>query len=841
MRHVTLPETTGILNTPNCNYDGGDCCAYSCRKGSAVGNETINLDEIYKWTNDSTVIAELLASEYGANNTIDYSYSCASASFVCLDPAAVNASLTCDAVAVPTTDTNKNASCGNFELDPRYGDGFCDPDLNYQECNYDGGDCCGRTCRVSRLIPGSCSPASLQNCRDPTIGNRALAYINPPKVFRECHPFIYDNGLRNVRLITKVNAAISVCDQRDIDVTEVGDFYTSGTCPGNFTIRQVWRITDTNTSATGEQEQLITVSATEVTPYNPRPIALWRWDGETSSLDNRRYSLGLLQSSPFFDFTEQSFCTGSFSLAFVSCVNRVAGSASQCVYDAVTGELALISAQDGDLWQVNVQRTDTCGLTSVVSSPILLSGSHNDTMPATINVDGTEYIPMDTSVCRHNTVTAQLPSPENKLVQSHAQVCTQVVAEALPAPKFYATNVTGSQTLPSVHVCLRATRQPSQCAGSATSGRLRAFFFDTRDFGVEDPGEIGVIDSTIKVATACLSSSSAGTDTLSSCSSWRVRNNGDADLRQYNLAFEVDATSFVSVSGETDVGCFFLQAANITAPTVAWEVGLVYSHVNGNAATTSTMVGHVCAADPVPIPTLVNMERNVVSTRIPSSTTDGSDALACIAIDPPILIDSTTVSMCFATTTQYPGCASSTGAGRLDRIFLDSAPFGVSDPDLLNFESGPLVDILRPYCTRHQGNVSHLSLICGSHEVRDPPPVRGASVTVALPISNVMWQSSNQHLGCFYVTNPDLYGRDFSSTQFQNWPFAFYFSRLENNGYNATGAASMGGMAFSDPLPADAPSTATSCESNDVTIRVPQGDKQGNTSQVSKHRMKNPF
>jgi hypothetical protein len=779
-----------------------------------------------------------LSSEYGSNiNSIDYSYSCASASFVCLDPAATNASLTCDAVAVPTVDTYKNASCGNFELDPRYGDGFCDADLNYQECNYDGGDCCDRTCRVNRFVPGGCSPSSLLNCRDPKIGNRELAYINPPKVNRECRPFVYDNGLPNVRLITKVNAAITVCDQRDISVTEVGEFFAPGACPGNFTIRRVWRITDTNTSTSSEQEQLITVSATVPLPDNPRPISLWRRSGGSSSLDGGRYSLGLLRSSPFFDFINPDACTGSIQLAFVSCENVATGSSSRCVYNTGTDELAIITPTSGDLWQVKVRLTDECGLTSIYSSPVVVSSTNNDAAPSSVTVSGTIYPSLDTSICQNSVISSQLPSPKNKLLGLRAQVCTQIFAEALPTPASYTTTLDGLQRPSTVQICLRVTRQPSQCTASAAAGRLRAFFLDTRDFGINNPGDVGVINSTMALGRSCSSISSTGAGNLSSCSGWYVKDDVSDDFGEYNLAFEVAGSSFDSVTGEADLGCFFLQAANITAPTAGWEVGLVYSNVDGNVATTSTMVGQVCATDPSPIPPLVNVERNVISTRIPASTIDGSDDIVCIAIDSPRIIDPSTASICLSTTTQYPGCASSTRAGRLDRILLESTRFGVADPDALTFESGPSIRLSRPYCTRHPVNANQLSLDCSAQGLRDPPLIKGASVTVALPVFNVTWQSSDQPLGCFYATSPDLYSsqtQNFSSSQFKDWAFAFQFSRFAGGSYNATGTAYMGGVAFSDPVPADAPSTATTCPRNELTIRVPQGDDQDNTRQVKK-------
>lgn len=167
----------GLLNTPNCGYDvssrgrlwvgsslfqltisssnvppsssvfpqGGDCCAQTCKPGGAVpaltASDLNDLSEILKYTNDTQVIAAISQPIKGIEDfTITYTYGCSPFSFDCRDPAVLSQPLNCSAPKPPTpeVETYLNASCGNYELDPAYGDGFCDARLNFFECNYDG-------------------------------------------------------------------------------------------------------------------------------------------------------------------------------------------------------------------------------------------------------------------------------------------------------------------------------------------------------------------------------------------------------------------------------------------------------------------------------------------------------------------------------------------------------------------------------------------------------------------------------------------------------------------------------------------------------------------------------
>ena len=462
-------------------------------------------------------------------------------------------------------------------------------------------------------------------------------------------------------------------------------------------------------------------------------------------------------------------------------------------------------------------------------------------------------------LCKHSVIATQLPSSENRLLGVTAQVCTELEAQAVP--NVYTT--TFYPQPPQVRICLATTRDRVQCGNSAQSGRLRAVFLDTREFGVEDPASVTAINSTIKVMRdSCVGGPGSN---VSDCRGWNVAGGPGAKPLPYgyNLAFEVARTSFDAADGEAELGCFLVQAINITVPPEAWKVGLVYSDVNGNSSTKAVMVGRVCADDP-PAISVPNTDLNVISHRVPSTAAAGStDGLVCVAVYPPVAVDPSTTAICLATTTEYPGCVTSATSGRLDWVFMDSTRLGLSDPDAFSFESGPANNTLnpelllfkdipgnstglrirRPYCARDPVTGRNASLDClGVGGAFDPPLVKGSLLTVGLPIRNVTWQSANQELGCLYVTSPDLYtsAHTLSSTRFTDWAMAFRFSELDGIGVSrrrrqlasGSGFAYIAGATFPDPTPSDAPSTDSSCARSSVTLRVPQGDDQGNTTQV---------
>ena len=88
-------------NTPECNFDNGDCC-----------QETCNFD-----------------TNYGCSNEASQGYG--PFGYFCLNP-------DLDEYIDPEECTVPDRT--------RLGDGRCDPDYNTAECNWDGGDCCEESC-----------------------------------------------------------------------------------------------------------------------------------------------------------------------------------------------------------------------------------------------------------------------------------------------------------------------------------------------------------------------------------------------------------------------------------------------------------------------------------------------------------------------------------------------------------------------------------------------------------------------------------------------------------------------------------------------------------------------
>lgn len=619
-------------------------------------------------------------------------------------------------------------------------------------------------------------------------------------------------------------------------------------CPGNFTFKRLWNVIDTKTGIGRRHEQLIYISNTQQPVHTPRPICLWRPQRYNASL-SPQYSLGTVQSSPFFNFGKPDICSVSVKVDFLGCVSMRKGStsATECLYDAAKDLLTLTALEDGDVWNVTARVTDSCGNTNFAWSPLAVSITDDSEAPDSVRVNDIDYPCVDVSPCPNRVVDARLPSATNKFANTTAQVCTLVDAQAI-----------GTST---VRLCLSTTRNRPQCVESASSGRLRAIFLDTRNLGLADPSEMVAINSTVKIVGRCNPATAGGT--VTSCGGWRAQQQGgQATEPFFNLGLELAETDFSSPDGNAEMGCFFLEAGNLTDPKRGLEVGLAYSDVSGSGTgTTSTMVGRVCIPRPVaPVPP--NAQRSVISTRLPQVDGGGDGPLVCIKVLPPTVLSASTTGICLATTTQHPGCARSARSGRLDRILLDTTPLGIANPDQLSFESGwntsggPAVRVVRPYCTRSPINSTQptsLGCLSGQGVAQLPARIKGNPLTVALPLFNVTWQAADQDLGCFYVTYPNLYvGSPKIPADFlRNWAFAFGFSDLKSislvstasaspsptpssSGVLSTGAATyVGGLTFFDAVPKNSPSTATVCPKNVVTLRVPQGDNQAKTSQVN--------
>eukprot|EP00903_Cladosiphon_okamuranus_P014629 g13565.t1 len=107
-------------NTPECNYDGGDCCECTCQFDGDSGNSN-RCEEFY-----------------------------------CIDPEAE--CVDDDDITVDMID-----ECYVFGI----GDGYCNVENNNELCGWDGGDCCYCTCDSGDGDPWGCSPnTSVFNCKD---------------------------------------------------------------------------------------------------------------------------------------------------------------------------------------------------------------------------------------------------------------------------------------------------------------------------------------------------------------------------------------------------------------------------------------------------------------------------------------------------------------------------------------------------------------------------------------------------------------------------------------------------------------------------------------------------
>jgi len=758
-----------------------------------------------------------------------YQYSCSPFTFDCRDSAIVNAPLNCSAPKPPTPDFDtslpQNATCGeNFKLDPNFGDGFCDERLNYRECDYDGGDCCQQTCRLNRLISKSCTPNSFQ-CRDPRSNDTTLAYINPPLVFKECYPFYYRNGFRDLRVKTAITTNPDPCAARGTLVTQLLDRYLpTPDCPGNFTLLRAWDITDLNTSTTNTQNQTVNLYTTIPPPYEPRPICLWR----NATMPSRPYSFGHLQTSPFFGFGDVDLCTVSIDVAFVTCLRDFGTSLATCDYDSATDELIVSGLEDGDVWRVTVLLTDSCGNTNMVSSTVAASASA--AMPASLTTASNVTHPcVVASPYEHSVVSSRLPLFGNRLPAPTAQVCTEATIYKVPTPPQLPLEamLAPYQMPPALKICVAVTRAPRQCATSAQGGRLAAIFLDTAAaFSLSDPSVVEVVNASIRIAgNRC-----QGPANLTACGGYALNYTElQTPMRPFNLALLVDNTTWANAGDLDDLGCFFVQAFNMTRPLRDVDLALVYTDVNGDAGRYSVMLNRVATENPLPL-ALPNEAQNVISNRIVPEESFPNE-LVCVRVEPRI-IDESTTAICLSATTQYPGCVSSSPSGSLDVMYLDTHALGLADPFAFTFESGhDNITVLRPYCVRRDGITP---LACDDY--LEPPTIGGKDFLVALPLDSdaAVWSSADQSIGCLYTTHPDLYQRALSTrrnleggtdTRFEDWPLAFRFT-------TPGGPAFMGGLTFTDPPAPGTLTLADQCPRNTVFVRSPQGDNEGRTTQV---------
>jgi hypothetical protein len=401
----------GPLNTAACGYDGGDCCYQTClpRDLDVLGDPANSLEEPLEWGT-----------------------ACAPWSFECRDTR-VSDDQACVVNDPPIGDISLNRPCP-VGASARLGNGFCDADLNFAECEYDRGDCCRATCRYNATVLGSCSTPTF-DCRDPRTAQPATPYVVPPYAVFDCAAFT-DPATSAVN-DSAIEAAI-----QEVEARTYTSFYTPcqratftasaptrsgiGTaCPSSHTVLRTWDLVAQSNGDSSVLQQRIYFYG-DVRIIDPVCVIV------ADDYPSLGFSFGTVSSSPDFALppgTLPQACPSPETplTVFVTCVDAVGGAASsQCIYDSYSDELYFASQPDaGSVFVLRQGMLDGCGELVVLER--------------NINVVDTSNTALDLSTC-HDTrpvpggqvLGERLPSSD---VQSLTRlVCTQVAVTRTGKP-----------------------------------------------------------------------------------------------------------------------------------------------------------------------------------------------------------------------------------------------------------------------------------------------------------------------------------------------------------------------------------------------------------------------
>ncbi|WIA21649.1 hypothetical protein OEZ85_000822 [Tetradesmus obliquus] len=174
------------LNSPACNYDGGDCCPSTCQplcEQVSSANETIGTLATYVTLSWSCSRFQCSDPSVQANST-KASVNCTGTAVS--SPNSLLQRLLLPVVAGDVVDVKEVLQrVGRAKLVSATGtSGVCDPSLNNEANNWDGGDCCADSCKPNSAIPGSCEFIPAAACLDPTYSNpeQPPADVQPPVI-----------------------------------------------------------------------------------------------------------------------------------------------------------------------------------------------------------------------------------------------------------------------------------------------------------------------------------------------------------------------------------------------------------------------------------------------------------------------------------------------------------------------------------------------------------------------------------------------------------------------------------------------------------------------------------
>jgi hypothetical protein len=220
-------------NTLACNWDGGDCCYETCK---------YNVDSIS-----------------GA--------SCYFSTLQCLDPDpashAVDVSLRRPSDFEPAViDENDPLSPhADCKQDPRVGDSLCNDDLNFPECDYDGGDCCPSTC-LTKTTGCKFNKCKRMDCKNPEQDKDTPP--DPPElvpsfqrsVTFQCSELVRDTAVAAVGPPTLIEGGVVNIFNPQVSVT---DSVTNRSCVNQYVITRTIQSEKDNFGQQAVQNQTVTV------------------------------------------------------------------------------------------------------------------------------------------------------------------------------------------------------------------------------------------------------------------------------------------------------------------------------------------------------------------------------------------------------------------------------------------------------------------------------------------------------------------------------------------------------------------------------------------------------